>query len=379
MKKILIVTTGHSPFDERIFNKFAHTFANAGFKTTILCSNEELHCEKDGISLTGFNGNNLNKSEKITKLYQFIKKSSPDLIICCEPLPVLAAYRYKINNNRTCSILMDITEWYPEGYVSKLKGVKKYIGYVLQYTFNLVMVNIVDGLIIGELTKKKRYDLIAPFTTKEIIGYYPVLKNFNYNPPNFNGKTITLCYTGIFNEERGFFSFLSLVDEISNDFPGVKFNLKLIGKFISKSDEKTFEQKINKLNKISIDFTNWVPYTEISNELKDVDICFDLRKHNFVFDNSLPIKIFEYMAAGKPVIYTNIKPIRDHLRVEDFGFLVEPGDLNECKNIISKYIENKNLLINHSFNARKLIEEKFNWEKESEKLLAFIKLFLKKE
>ena len=78
------------------------------------------------------------------------------------------------------------------------------------------------------------------------------------------------------------------------------------------------------------------------------------------------------MACGKPFIFTDIKPIRDEIEFEKCGILVNPDNIAEITLQIEKYIENDELLIQHSKNARTLIENKYNWENESRKLLELI-------
>jgi len=48
----------------------------------------------------------------------------------------------------------------------------------------------------------------------------------------------------------------------------------------------------------------------------------DMERYGFYFS---PIKIFEYMACGKPVVTTDIEIVRDVIRESDCGLLVEPG------------------------------------------------------
>jgi glycosyltransferase involved in cell wall biosynthesis len=123
---------------------------------------------------------------------------------------------------------------------------------------------------------------------------------------------------------------------------------------------------------ITFEKTGRTEYSNISNLIKEADICFDLRENNFIYNNSLPIKIFEYMAAGKPFIFTDIIPIRKELGELNCGFLVEPSDKDEIIRIIEKYISNPKLLKQHSENGRVIIENSKNWESESEKLISFI-------
>jgi glycosyltransferase involved in cell wall biosynthesis len=117
---------------------------------------------------------------------------------------------------------------------------------------------------------------------------------------------------------------------------------------------------------------DWGDYRDISKKLADVDICFDLRKLNFVYRNSLPIKIFEYMACGRPVIFSNARVIRKELQVNRFGFLVNPEKTDQILQCISKYINDPFLLQNHSFEARWFVETYYNWQNLEKKLLDFI-------
>ncbi len=89
MKKICIVTSGHPPFDERIYWKFALSLQNSGFITFVICSTMNIDAEENGIIFKGFNDENLSKREKINKLKELLHDCEPDLIICCEPLTSL--------------------------------------------------------------------------------------------------------------------------------------------------------------------------------------------------------------------------------------------------------------------------------------------------
>ncbi len=82
------------------------------------------------------------------------------------------------------------------------------------------------------------------------------------------------------------------------------------------------------------------------------------------------------MACGKPFIYSDIKPIRDEIDYEKYGFLVNPDDESEIVNAIKAYLNNPKLAEQHSMNARKLIEENKNWESESNKLIELVNKLL---
>lgn len=372
-KKVSIVTSGHPYFDERIFYKFARSLNKNEYQVSILCSTLESETElvKDNIHIIGFNGSNLKKSEKVSKFVKYLTKISPDVIICCEPLPILAANKIR-TTKRDVRIIYDITEWYPENVAFKLSGIRKYTSYISLFALNIIVSNLADAIIIGETTKKKRYDLIAPFIKKQIVSYYPVLEFFNYSAPIFNGKEIVLCYAGLLKFDRGIKILLEVARKFADLNKDLRVILKLIGKFESPQEEDEFNKTIEDEKKIKIEFTGWTDYPKISELLTHVHICFDLREHNFIYSNSLPIKIFEYMACGKPFIFSDIRPIRNEFSFADCGFLVNPKNIIEIVKSIQAYINNSDLFLQHSQKARKIIETGKNWEQESIKFTAFI-------
>ncbi len=374
-KRICLVTSGHPPFDERIFWKFAKSLIEAGYSVSIICSTEKLNMVVDGIIMTGFDGSSYPKKKKIEIFYDLINQFNPDLIICSEILPVFAALKFRKINEFT-KIILDITEWVPENVAFKFNGINRWVKYFQLLLPYIYILQKVDHLIIGEVTKKKRYDFIVGSKPKTIIGYYPILKYFNYKKPNLSESEITLGYAGVLTFERGIVNLLKASVSIANKFPERKLKLLLFGRFTFKNEEVEFKQNISSIKNLEIEFADWTDYDKMSSVIERMDVCFDLRVRNFIYSNSLPIKIFEYMACGKPFIYSDINPIRNEIDYERFGILVNPDDQTEIIKAMETYLNKPEIAIQHSVNARKLIEDGKNWESESKKLIDLINKLL---
>ena len=373
-KRIAIITSGHSPYDDRIFWKFGITLS-AKYNICIISSTEKINSSLNNITLFGFN-DFFNIKDKSDKFFELLKNFNPDLIICEEPITVFAARKFKSIKD-SVKIILDVTEWYPENISHKQRLFKAIVTYITLFSMNIVVSNLVDWIIIGETSKRKRYDLIAPFKPKSIIGYYPVLKYFNYHLPKFSGESINLCYAGVITFQRGIINLFRVAEILADKRPKIEVQLLIIGKFSYKDEEIEFNRLTDEQNKVKVSFKSWNTYNEFSENLKDADICFDLRERNFIYRKSLPIKIFEYMACGKPFIYSDINPIKKELGNIECGFLVDPNDLNEVVNKIEIYLDNESLLMNHARNGRLEIENGKNWEFESIKLLNLIEKLLK--
>jgi glycosyltransferase involved in cell wall biosynthesis len=370
-KRIALVTTGHPPFDERIYWKFGLSISSNGYETAILCSTENINTQKENISITGFKDDSLKRKAKLNKLFILIDKFKPDLIICFEASAIIPAYKYKKSINNKCKIVSDITEWYPENVAFKFSGLKKWASYFLTYLFNIYVTNLADELILGENNKLRRYNLIAPSKRKIIIRYFPVLEKFNYSAPIFNGKNFSLNFSGKFSVERGFYRFIEAVNRTACRHQDILFNIVISGEKLL--PERMLEIKnLFRYPNITLDAIHFSGYDKISQGLKNVHICFDLRDLNIVHD-SIPIKFYEYLAAGKPVIYSNIRAIKDEFDKINFGFLVDPYNIDEIVNKVEIYLSKRELLEEHSRNGRTIIEGVKNWENESNILILLIK------
>ncbi len=370
-KRICLITSGHPPFDERIFWKFGKSLNNADFSVSIFCSTKVINEVVDKITITGFDGNTLPKKKKINAFYNLLNKFNPDLIICSEMLPVFAALQFKSHHKHT-KIILDITEWYPENVAFKFNGIKRWIKYFQLLLPYLFVLQKVDHLIVGENSKKKRYNFLARSKPKTIIGYYPVLKHFNYKKPDLSKEEIILGYAGVITYERGVQTLWNVCKLIAEKYSKKKFKLLLFGRFTYKTEEDDFKQNILATENLKVEFADWTDYNKMSTIIERMDICFDLRERNFIYRSSLPIKIFEYMACGKPFIYSDIKPIRKELDDSKYGFLVDPENISEIVSVIEQYLNNPALADQHSIEARKLIEQGKNWESESNKLIELV-------
>lgn len=79
---------------------------------------------------------------------------------------------------------------------------------------------------------------------------------------------------------------------------------------------------------------NWKPYGEVPNYLAAADICLLPAKRSKVMENIVPIKMYEYLAAGKVVFATDLPGIRKEFR-EGNGVVY----MNESIEAVSKAVD----------------------------------------
>ena len=373
---IVIVTSGHPPLDERIFYKFGISLESSGYNVSIVCSTQEIDTEKENIKIRGFLDDTLPKKQKIQKLFNFISQFDPNIIICCEPLTILAADKYRKKSIKETKIIYDITEYYPhQNILNKYSGIQRTTEYILLSMFNAYVSNLTDYLFIGEAGKAKFYDIFVPYIKKTIIGYYPPQKYFQYHPPGYDGKCFTICFAGKLTDEYGFLRYLGLVQKAAERFKDKIFVAKIIG-----NPNKNSEQVIDTLQiikNVRVEHHIEVKYTDFSAQFEHVDICIDLRDKNKIFNRSLPIKVFDYMASGKPFIFSNLKSFKGFEDIKNAALLVEPDDFESALDRISNYLDNPDKLKKDSLTVYSLFKDKYNWESEEKKMIKIINSLIK--
>lgn len=76
----------------------------------------------------------------------------------------------------------------------------------------------------------------------------------------------------------------------------------------------------------------------------------------------LPISLIESMAAGLPVVGTNVEGINSVIVDNYNGFLVEPNNIKNCYEVLKKLSEKKNMREIFGERSKKLALEKFNFD-----------------
>jgi len=361
MSKILFLTTAHNYNDDRIFYHQAKELKSRGFDVKICSLFSYFQGNIDGIDIEAYSILEKSAAEKIKTFLKVCESFQPDCIICSEPIPVLAARKF--NRNKKVSIVYDITEWYPamsmlEGYSFPLKNIHFLKFFLIQLYAGFLSTH----FILGEETKKFPLGFFFPWKKRIVLPYYPDDKYISEHINKLKSNEITLCYTGAISKDKGIGNFFNAIAKLQKIKPELEISILIVGSARKKSDERYFSELLLKFPFENITVKKPASFEMFTEIFAEADICFDLREFNFENHHSLPIKLFYYIGAGKPVIYSNLKGIRQHLDVSGFGHLVNPENSDLIADLIVNYTENPELYNRHAQNARKEFVEKYNWK-----------------
>lgn len=377
MAKILFLTTAHHYNDDRIFFHQAKELAGRGFEVRICSLTSDFKDKIDSVEIESFDVLDHSLKTKIEKFTEVCDSFQPDCIVCSEPIAVFAANKFI--KTKKASIIYDITEWYPA--MSMLQNYNFLMKLVHGLKFFLIQLYagfLSTHFIFGEETKKFPLAYFYPFKKKIILPYYPHEKFVSENIKKLNSEEITLCYTGAISEDKGIGNFFNVIEELKRRNSQLNIKILIVGSTRSDADQEYFAEVLATSSIKNIEIRKPASFEEFTSSFADADICFDLRNFNFENHHSLPIKIFYYIGAGKPVIYSALKGIKKHMDISGFGFLVNPKNSAEIADSIEKYLKNPELYGRHAANARKEFIEHYNWNVIKNSFVTFIQNSLPK-
>ncbi len=216
---------------------------------------------------------------------------------------------------------------------------------------------------------EKRYSIKTTAINPEIITnaadpniFTPHVKCNHIKERYGLSKGKTILYSGSFAPWHACENMIEVAKKLVKKDKKIKFLLIGNGK-----KWKTCKYLIDK-HKLqnNVTLTHKIPYSEMPAYVSAADIClalFDRNYHEYKESGYYysPVKLFEYMSAGKPVVASNIGNIKQLITKEN-GFLVDENDIDEVSSAILKLIKNKRLYKKISENNRKLILDKYNWK-----------------
>jgi len=365
--KITFILTVHLPDDERVWYQQAEALKNRGHEVSIISSKIE-NIKLDNVLC--FNDLELSKKVVTHKISNLLSEMKPEVMICDNPLSVLAAKKYKRSAKSKTTIVYDVTEWYPSKInlqnVSFFKKIMKF--------FSLLFLSfyagcIADKFIFGEYYKGRAFRILFSWKQFIYLSYFANVELIKRYPVQDISKRCELFYSGNLTKANGFDMVLKVAEKCAEKHPKMHFVLKIIS--TQQFDVNSFKNTQN----FEIQIIKKMSFLDFCNEIGKSDLFLDLREIDFIKNHSLPIKIFYYLAAGRPVIYSELKAIKNFFpenELNKFGNLVNPSNIDSIVEIIENYINNQdyyNKCCNFSYEIAK---NKYHWKNIKDIFIDFI-------
>jgi len=168
-----------------------------------------------------------------------------------------------------------------------------------------------------------------------------------------NENCIYVGFSGSFKQWHGIEDLVRSAPLILKEVENTKFIL--VGNGHMKEQIVQMVSNLNLTDKFV--FIDKVPYEEVPKYVNAFDVCVILKKKDIP---GSPLKLWEYMACGKPVIATNTEDFKV-LEGYNAGILVDPEKPEEVADAITTLLKNKDLREEMGNNGRRYVVENRSW------------------
>jgi glycosyltransferase involved in cell wall biosynthesis len=111
-----------------------------------------------------------------------------------------------------------------------------------------------------------------------------------------------------------------------------------------------------------------VPKNEMAAVLAGADACIAILKPIDEYKTTYPNKVFDYMAAGRPVVLAIEGVIQTVVEEADCGVFPKPGSARDMANAIAFLASDRDHAVTLGINGRRYLEEHFSRDAIAEKL-----------
>ena len=185
---------------------------------------------------------------------------------------------------------------------------------------------------IGDIAPSKI--LVSPSGTNTNL-FMPLNKTECCKEIGLDPSFFYIGFTGSFFEYQGLDVLIKSAPFILDKYPNSKFLLVGDGPMMTEWKRVVLSMGLED----SFIFTGQVPYKEVHKYIGAMDIC--VAPHHKETNQASPVKLFDYMACGRPIVASDIDVVREISADSRCVLLIEPENPISLANGILSLLENK--------------------------------------
>lgn len=362
--RVCHLTSVHPHTDTRILVKECSTLAAAGFETHLVAPGAP-NSVSNGVFLHGIAGFARNRLTRMLWSAQAVYRQAlalnADLYHFHDPELIPVGLLLKRQGKQ---VIYDIHEDVPRQILHKdylPRQSRRFIGLIIERLENIAGRHF-SALITATPTIGDRFAPVNPRTV--VINNYPLCSELVPSAPvSWEERSPSVAYVGGLTAVRGMFQMVEAMSLVSS---GIKATLELAGRIWPANQREQLLQ-----------MPGWAYVRELGVlDRAGVSHLLGRARAGLVvlhpypnIIHSQPIKLFEYMSAGIPVIGSDFPLWRTFVEQTGCGLLVNPLDTHAIARAIEFMLTQPKAASEMGRRGRIVVEQQYNWEREASKLL----------
>ena len=200
-----------------------------------------------------------------------------------------------------------------------------------------------------------------------VVCNYPSLKEFAAPTQTpFSNRSLAAYYVGGITEIRGCFEMIHAARILTSTRSGI--TIRIAGPFDSVELERKVRQASQGLN---VEILGRRSRDQVMGDLEDTRVALVIFKPGPNHWYSLPNKLFEYMAAGVPVVASDFPLWKEVFAGANCGLTIDSRDPKKIADAIAALVHDTELASRMGEGGRRAVETKYQWNTEWRHLRRF--------
>lgn len=359
------MTVGHPRFDTRIWVKEISTLVAAGYEVEYCVADGAGNESRDGVLIRDFGhiregGGAWHRIGTMARVALHCRVGRGSWLQFHDGIFLPFALLLALGGRR---VIYDVHEDYPRQVLnSRFPVWFKRIWSAGMSAMERLASSLFDGFVVATPTIANRF----PVNKTVCVANFPRIEEFAslVHRPSISVSTTPVgIYIGLLAEVRGLNEMIDAIGEIDHAFP---LRLRLGGRY-SPPDLET--AVISRPGWERVDFLGWLNRSQVAVELGNARFGLVLLHPTVNYVDAYPVKLFEYMAAGIPVIASDFPLWREIVESAECGLLVDPLDTKAIAKAMKYLAHDADAAVAMGGRGREAVERRYNWTREGMKLV----------